>query len=108
MTTREAMIINKTTQDPIIDLDPMDLETTVDGFAVGADATVLDLFDTMVEVEINDETPVNLTLSVVWSDDLTPVRFICPMCDDVRYLDDSGTEDFLDGHTEMVCADCLD
>lgn len=105
MTTREAMIINTATKNPILDLDPIDIEVTVDGFAVGVDAALMDLWDTLNDDEaVSDETC--LHASLVWSDDLTRVRFVCSGCDDVAYAEDGVVEDLLDGHSELVCAEC--
>lgn len=107
-TTREAIVIQTSTRQPVIDLDPAQLEVTVDGFAVAEDNTVMDLWDATVELEVNTDPTSLSPMTIVWSDDMSPVRFICPECDDVCNLDDGATGDFLDGHTAMVCPDCLD
>lgn len=109
--TREAMVINTLADNrPVLDFDPIDLELTTAGdVALPESEPIMALWDAVTEAEMElSISPLTATYSIVWSDDRTPVKILCPVCDDVCNLDDAITEDLPDGHTAMVCSDCLD
>jgi hypothetical protein len=107
MTSREAIIVNPLTKHPILDLDPINIEVDVTGLAIGSEARIMDLWDSANCNGLTTEDGY-ATASLVWSDDRTRLRFLCPMCDEIEYVDDATQQDFLDGHTEMVCSSCSD
>lgn len=108
MNTREAIVINTGNGDnPFLDMDPVAIETDVDRSIANAFADdVMRLWEAIVAIEL--ETPDNVTLVGVWSDTREPIRFLCPVCDDLCILDDGATEDLPDGKCAMVCSSCLD
>lgn len=110
MNTREAIVINTLNgNQPVLDFDPIDLEIGIDGMAVGASDTLMTFFETVSDAESDlPISPLTVTYAFVWSDDFSPVRFVCAICDDVCNLDYADIEDLPDHTTAMVCATCLD
>jgi hypothetical protein len=107
MNRREAIIIRTDTKAPILDLDPIMLETDVDRELANAFADeVMRTWETVVDFELAAFG--DLSLSVVWSDTGARVQFLCPLCDDQCDLDDGATEDLSDNRCAMVCSSCLD
>jgi hypothetical protein len=108
MPTREAIVVNRETGESILDMDPADLEvTTSRDVAIPEGNAAMDLLDSVVAAELRlSDFPVRLT--IVWSSTRAPVRFLCPVCDDVCDLNDGVVEDMNDNTCAIVCPDCLD
>lgn len=89
----------------VLDIDPIHLPVEGDGIADGYDGRLLDLVD-----HLHDHMEDN-TWRLVWSDDLTAVRSVCPVCDDVFVVGDGVPDDIetggLGGPSAMVCAVCV-
>lgn len=75
MPTREAIFINPRTSQPILHLDPIDLEVTADGLAVDVDNASKKVFDTLVAYHDQSNPPL-----VVWSDSRVVIKFVCLSC----------------------------
>lgn len=111
MNTREAIVINTLNgNQPVLDFDPIDLELTTAGdVALPESEPTMAFWEAVTNAEMElSISPLTATYSIVWSDDRTPVKILCPVCDDVCDLDDSAIEDLPDNTCAMVCCTCLD
>jgi hypothetical protein len=88
---------------PSVDVDPISLPTENDGLADVFDADLLGLMDGICAWESFDT---HSTYRLVWSDDRSPVRGLCPVCDDVFEVSEGFPGDELNEGHNAVCCGC--
>lgn len=93
----EAIVVFRDTLAPVLEMDPIMLETR-EGLGIPTNDDLLLMLDAAIEYEANT----GVMLALVWSDTLGRVEAPCVTCGDVYTVDDDMTADD-DG---LVCNEC--
>jgi hypothetical protein len=104
--TREAMVMvshDGADYVPSIDVDPITLPVDSAGMADVFDSGLVRLMDAMCAWESFDTRS---TYQLVWSDDRTLVRGVCPVCDDFFPVSEGFPGDELNEGYNAVCCGC--
>jgi hypothetical protein len=103
---REAVVtVSHKGADPIlaVDVDPINLPVDASGMADVFDPSLVGLMDAICAWESFDT---DATYHLVWSSDRTPVRGVCPVCDDVFPVSEGMPGDELNEGYDAVCCGC--
>lgn len=102
--SREAIILNLSTDRPSLDFDPIMLDVDLAGMADAFSEALMGAVDA-VDMAAADN---HVDYALVWSDaPAQAVRFLCPNCDDVAIAHDSVISDDEEG-SWLVCPECSD
>lgn len=105
--TREAIVLRLTAPDagtPCVDIDPISIPVDVDGYADVFDSSLIGLIDGMITWESLDSSGEYL---LVWSDDQSTVKGVCPTCDEIFPVSEGYPVDMIGGPDAVMCG-CVD
>lgn len=112
MNMREAIVINGTTRQPALDIDPVMIPHLGDGFTDPMDLVVIDLMWAAEEADADSVDTANMgavDYVVVWSDTMESPKIVCSddECGQIVTLAESAPDEGDDGTECVVCLNCM-